>query len=59
MSAPFQRVLLRAMSPDPSQRFRSVAALVDALEEASVSAAAGVAMKAGAITTLAGGTDSH
>ena len=38
MPAPVQRVLLRAMSPDPSQRFGSVAALVEALEEASVSA---------------------
>ena len=56
MSAPFQRVLLRAMSPDPSQRFRSVATLVDALEEATVSAAAGMAMKAGAMRTLAGGS---
>ena len=56
MSTPFQRVLLRAMSPDPSQRFRSVAALVEALEEASVSAAAGLAIKAGPMRTLAGGS---
>jgi hypothetical protein len=56
MSAPFQRVLLRAMSPDPSQRFRSVAALVEALEEASASAAGGLAMKVGAVRTLAGGS---
>ena len=40
MPAPaIQRVLLRAMSPDPRQRFGSVTALVEALEEASVNAA--------------------
>ena len=37
MPAPaIQRVLIRAMSPDPSQRFGSVTALVEALEEASL-----------------------
>ena len=34
-----QRVLIRAMSPDPSQRFGSVTALVEALEEAALNAA--------------------
>ena len=54
-SAPVQLVLLRAMSPDPSQRFGSVAGLVEALEEASVSAVApGRATKANAVRTLAG-----
>ena len=46
-SAPFQLVLLRAMSPDPSQRFRSVAGLIEALEEASVSAAPGLGDEGG------------
>ena len=55
--APVQRVLLRAMNPDPSQRFGSVAVLVEALEEASVSTAAGeLVTKAGASRTLAGGS---
>jgi eukaryotic-like serine/threonine-protein kinase len=54
-SAPVQLVLLRAMSPDPSQRFGSVRALVDALEEASTSASApGLALNARAVKTLAG-----
>jgi len=54
-SAPVQLVLLRAMSPDPSQRFGSVAALVEALEEASVKAPpTGFATKASATRTLAG-----
>jgi len=39
-SAGLQRVLLRAMNPDPSQRFGTIAELVDALEDASASAAA-------------------
>jgi hypothetical protein len=58
-SAPIQLVLLRAMSPDPSQRFASVSALVEALEEASVTAAAiGPAANAGAVRTLAGPSQS-
>ncbi len=58
MPAPaIQRVLMRAMSPDPSQRFGSVTALVEALEEASVNAATvGLATNAGAVRTLAGAT---
>jgi len=39
-SAGLQRVLLLAMNPDPSQRFGTIAELVDALEDASASAAA-------------------
>jgi serine/threonine-protein kinase len=35
-----QRVLMRAMNPDPSQRFGSVMAFVEALEELSMTAAA-------------------
>jgi hypothetical protein len=54
-SAPVQLVLLRAMSPDPSQRFGSVATLVEALEEASGRAeAAGIATKAATMRMLAG-----
>jgi hypothetical protein len=58
MSAPaIQRVLVRAMSPDPSQRFGSVTALVEALEEASVNAAtAGLTANAHAARTLVGAT---
>ena len=54
MPAPaIQRVLMRAMSPDPSQRFGSVTALVEALEEASVNGATvGLATNAGAVRTL-------
>jgi serine/threonine-protein kinase len=41
LSAPaVHRVLFRAMSPDPSQRFSTVAAFVEAVEEASVIPAA-------------------
>ena len=58
MSAPaIQRVLVRAMSPDPSQRFGSVTALVEALEEASANAAtAGLSANARADRTLVGPT---
>ena len=57
-SAPaIQRVLIRAMSPDPSQRFGSVSALVEALEGASVNAApAASTTNAGAVRTLVGAT---
>jgi eukaryotic-like serine/threonine-protein kinase len=52
-----QRVLLRGMSPDPSQRFGSVNALVEALEQASLNAAtAGLTPKADAVRTLVGAT---
>jgi hypothetical protein len=58
MPAPaIQRVLLRAMSPDPSQRFGSVTALVEALDEASVNAAtAGLTTNLGPVRTLVGAT---
>jgi len=50
-----QRVLLRAMSPDPRQRFGSITALVVALEEASANTAtAGLPTNAGAVRTLVG-----
>jgi len=39
-SPALQRLLLRAMNPDPRQRFGTIAALLDALEEASAGAAA-------------------
>jgi serine/threonine-protein kinase len=48
-----QRVLARAMSPDPSQRFGSVTSLVDALDEASTSAPVH-APSAATVTTLLG-----
>ena len=56
MPAPaIQRVLIRAMSPDPSQRFGSVTALVEALEEASVQRSdPGSTTNAGAMRTLVG-----
>ena len=50
-----QRVLMRAMSPDPSQRFGSVTAFVEALEELSVSTGrGGLGTQAAATRTLAG-----
>ena len=58
MPAPaIQRVLIRAMSPDPSQRFGSVTALVEALEEAALNAAIpGPTTNAPVVSTLVGAT---
>ena len=50
---PVQRVLARAMSPDPSQRFGSVTALVEALDEASMATLSGAA-HAPVVTTIVG-----
>ena len=53
MPAPaIQRVLLRAMSPDPRQRFGSVTALVEALEESAVNAARWLDPECGRVETL-------
>jgi hypothetical protein len=52
-----QGVLLRAMSADPRQRFGSIKALVEALEQVSLNAAtAGLTAKADPVRTLVGAT---